>query len=101
MNNDDIRKYKIQYLKNKINKENYEHHSLCEIDNYEYDLSIDNGGIYDENLKRLGYGLKYYNIFLYYYENEKEREMDDFIQKIKMLIRSNLFEFFDKCSKKF
>ena len=95
MNNKDIRKYKIQYLKNKINKENDKHHSLREIENYEYDLTIDNGGIYDENLKKLGYGLKYYNILLYYYENEKEREMDDFIQTIKLRIRINLFDFFD------
>ena len=94
MNNDDIRKYKIQYIKNKINKENDKHHSLREIENYEFDLSIDKGGIYDENLKKLGYGLKYYNKLLYYYENAKEIEMDDFIQKIKIRIRRNLFEFF-------
>ena len=95
MNNKDIRKYKIQYLKNKINKENDKHHTLREIENYEYDLTIDKGGIYDENLKRLGYGLKYYNILLYYYENAKETEMDDYIQKIKLRIRTNLFDFFD------
>ena len=95
MNNDDIRKYKIHYIKNKINKENYNHYSLGEIENYEYDLSIDNDGIYDKNLKKLGYGLKYYNKLLYYYKNQKEEEMGDFIQKIKTRIRTNLFKFFD------
>ena len=94
MNNNDIRQYKIQYIQKKLEKENDKGHSLCEIDNLEYDLSIDNGNIFDKHLKRLGYGLKYYNILKYYYSQKKEGYLPDFIEKTKFHIRENLLSFF-------
>ena len=94
MNNEDIRKYKIQYIKNKLLKKNDKGHILYEIINLDYDLTIDNGGIFDQTLESLGYGLKYYNILKYYYSNDKDNELEDYINTIKSNIRLNLFDFF-------
>jgi hypothetical protein len=95
MNNKDIRKYKIDYLDKKINRSNPKGYNLCEIESLEYDTRIDNGGIYDQAVKKLGGGLKYYNIFKYYYEHDQEEKMIDFIDTLKLHIRKNLLDFFE------
>ena len=95
MNNNDIRQYKIQYIENMLENENDKGHSLCEIKDLEYDLIIDNGDIYDKYLKKLGYGLKYYNILKYYYSKEKDEDLFDFIDETKLKIRNNILEFFN------
>ena len=94
MNNEDIRYYKIQYINNIIEKKDCKGFSLCEIDNLEYNISIDEGGLYDQNLKKFGYGLKYYNILKYYYRNNKSEFISDFIEATKLHIRANLVKFF-------
>ena len=94
MNNLDIRKYKVQYINGEINKKNEYGHILHEINNIEYNLSIDNGGIYDKALKRLGYGLKFFNILKYYYSKHKDENIDLFINKTKSRIRDNLLDFY-------
>ena len=95
MNNSDIRQYKIEYIKQIIEKENKKGYPLLEIDNLEYNLSIDNGGIYDINLNRLGNGLKHYNILKYYYSEKNNEEMKKYIKEIKSKIRDNLLIFFN------
>ena len=95
MNNKDIRQYKIQYIENILENENDKGHSLCEIDNLEYNLTIDKGGIYDQNLKKLGYGLKYYNILKYFHSEKKTKNMSMFMEKTKSRIRENLLSFFN------
>ena len=95
MNNKDIRKYKIQYIKNKILKKNDKGHLLYKVINLDYDLSIDKGGIFDQNLESLGYGLKYYNILKYYHSKDKVNEMECFVDKTKSHIRRNLLDFFE------
>ena len=94
MNNKDIREYKIRYIKNNLNKENDKGHRLCEIDNLEYNISLDNGGKYDKSLQKLGYGLKYYNILRYYKKYDKEYEVFVLMNKTKSHIRKNLLNFF-------
>ena len=95
MNNKDIRQYKIQYIKNKILKKNDKGHLLYKVINLDYDLSIDKGGIFDQNLESLGYGLKYYNILKYYHSKDKVNEMECFVDKTKSHIRRNLLDFFE------
>lgn len=95
MNNRDIRNYKIMHMNNIIEKQNSEGQLLYEIDKLEYNLSIDNGGLYDENLKKLGNGLKYYNILKYYHSHQYYDDMMIFIKNTKIHIRENLFEFFN------
>ena len=94
MNNKDIRRYKIQYIEDKILIKNDNDHLLYEIINLDYDLSIDDGGIYDQNLKNLGYGLKYYNILKYYHSIKAENKMEYFVNETKSHIRKNLLDFF-------
>ena len=95
MNNQDIKNYKVQYINNILDKKDCKGYSLKEIENIEYSLSIDGGGIYDQNLESLGNGLKYYNILKYYYKNNKYEFMLDFIKTTKLNIRENLLNYFN------
>ena len=94
MNNKDIREYKIKHLFEGKFEDNFQEHYLEEVENLEYKLSIDNGGKYDQNLKKLGNGLKYYNILKYFYINKKDVDMEDFMNLTKFHIRTNLLDFF-------
>ena len=99
MNNKDIRIYKVQYLNNILNNKDDKGNQIVEISNLDYDLSIDNGNIYDQYLDKLGFGLKYYNILNNYYRlldsNKKDGILFSFIEDTKATIRDNLFEFFN------
>lgn len=94
MNNKDIRKYKIEYLKNVINKKDDKGNQILEIGKLDYNLSIDKGGLYDQNLERLGNGLKYYNMLRYYYIKQQTGYMFDLIETAKEKIENNLYDFF-------
>lgn len=95
MNNNDIRKYKIKYIQRTLSDEINNSYPFYEIANLEYDLSIDDGGIYDINLQKLGNGLKYYNILNYYYSHKEDEEMEKFMQFSRAKIRDNLLDFFN------
>ena len=94
MNNKDIRKYKIEYIKNVINKKDDKGNQILEINKLDYNLSIDKGGLYDQNLERLGYGLKHYNKLRYYYFRQQTGYMFDLIETAKEKIENNLYDFF-------
>ena len=90
MNNEDTRKYKIEYLFDEEEGSKYiKNRYIEEIENLENKLTIDNGGIYDENLKKLGYGFKYYNILNNFYSKGKMESMLDYMDKIENRIRIN------------
>ena len=97
MNNRDIRKYKIESLDttNYIRNNSEFKKIKIEIKNLEYDLSIDKGGIYDKYLKKLGSGLKYYNILNYYYSKKEKDNMLLLVEETKEHIKRNLKEFFN------
>jgi len=90
-----IRKYKIDYIQRTLNDEINNGYPFFEIANLEYDLSIDDGGIYDINLQKLGNGLKYYNLLNYYYSHKEDEEMEKYIHFIRAKIRNNLLDFFN------
>ena len=94
MNNKDIREYKVKHIINNLYQQNTIGHLLVEINNLEYDLSIDKGGIYDKNLRRLGNGLKYYNILYNYYVKKTEFEMIQFVSTTKEHIKYNIRDFY-------
>ena len=90
MDNEETRKYKIEYLFDEEEGSKYiKNRYIEEIENLENKLTIDNGGIYDENLKKLGYGFKYYNILNNFYSKGKMESMLDYMDKIENRIRIN------------
>ena len=95
MNNYDIRKFKIQYIQQSLSEDIEFDYQLTEIRNLEYDLSIDDGDIYNINLEKLGNGLKYYNVLNYYYSNKEDEEMKNYMIYTKSKIRNNLLDFFN------
>ena len=95
MNNEDIREYKIKYLFNEEQQgKNAKIRFLEEVDNLEYSLTIDKGGIYDKNLQKLGYGLKYYNILSNFYSKGQLEDMLEYMDETESRIRTNLLNFF-------
>ena len=90
-----IRKYKIDYIQRTLNDEINNGYPFFEIANLEYYLSIDDGGIYDINLQKLGNELKYYNILNYYYSHKEDEKMEKYIYFIRAKIMNNLLDFFN------
>ena len=94
MNNGDIREYKLNYLFNEKEGIKIEKKFLQEVETLEYQLTIDNGGAYDKQLKKLGNGLKYYNKLNYFHSENKWGDLLDYMNRIECRIRDNLLKFF-------
>ena len=100
MNNKDIKDYKINFIKSQLDKEFINEmiffKNLKELNEiFDYETLSFNDYYYDELFDSFGNNIKYYNIIYDYYYNQKQDEIEKYVDNEKEKIKNKIKKFYD------